>query len=126
MAEAKELSTIEIEEGGSHAHTLFAEPIFHYGSFAITNALITSWVAVFILIIISLIIRSKIREIPGKLQSYFEVIIEGALGLCDQVTNNRALSIRIFPFVYSLYRLFISSFISLTVFFMYSSPASFT
>ena len=83
--------------------TLFAEPIFHYGNFSITNALLTSWLAVAIIIILSLALRSKLREIPGKLQNFFEIIVEGALSLCDQVTNNRALSIRIFPIAISVF-----------------------
>ena len=33
----------------------------------------------------------------------FEVILEGALDLVDQVTNDRKISIRIFPFVFSLF-----------------------
>src|SRR5438105_4777019 len=77
--------------------TLFAEPIFHLGSFTVTNALLTSWVVVIVIIILSFILRSKTKEVPGKLQSVFEMMVEGALGMCDQVTNDRALSIRIFP-----------------------------
>ena len=83
--------------------TLFAEPIFHYKDFTITNSLLTSWFAVAIIIIISLVLRSKLRQIPGKVQNVFEIIIEGALGLCDQVTNDRALSVRIFPFAISVF-----------------------
>ncbi len=83
--------------------TLFAEPIFHFENFTITNALLTSWVVVAILIILSLVLRSKLREVPGKLQNLFEIIIEGALSLCDQVTNSRALSIKIFPIAISVF-----------------------
>src|SRR3989344_4649814 len=83
--------------------TLFAEPIFHTNSIIITNALLTSWVAVFILVIISFILRSKLKTVPGKVQNIFEIIIEGALGLCDQVTNDRALSVKIFPIAISVF-----------------------
>jgi len=83
--------------------TLFAEPIFHYGSFSITNSLLTSWIAVAIIIFISVILRSKLREIPRGIQNVFEIIVEGALSLCDQVTNNRALSYRIFPIAISVF-----------------------
>ena len=83
--------------------TLFAEPVFHYKDFSITNALLTSWFAVAIIIIVSLILHSKLREIPGKIQNFFEIIVEGAFSLCDQVTNNRTLSIRIFPIAISVF-----------------------
>ncbi|KKR66555.1 MAG: ATP synthase subunit a [Parcubacteria group bacterium GW2011_GWF1_40_5] len=48
-------------------------------------------------------LRSKLREVPGKIQSVFEVAIEGALSLCDQVTNDRKLSLKIFPFAISVF-----------------------
>ena len=91
------------KENISQEITLFAEPIFHYGSFTITNALLTSWFVVAIIIILSLVLRSKLREIPGKLQNIFEIVVEGALNLCDQVTNSRALSIKIFPIAISVF-----------------------
>lgn len=83
--------------------TLFAEPIYHYKNFNITNSLLTSWFAVFIIIIISLFLRSKLREIPAKLQSFFEIVLEGALSMCDQVTNDRKLSVKIFPIAISVF-----------------------
>lgn len=87
----------------SHEITLFAEPIFHFGNFTVTNALFTSWIVVAIIIIMSLVLRRKLNEVPGKLQNTFELVIENALGLCDQVTNNRALSIKIFPIAISVF-----------------------
>ena len=83
--------------------TLFAEPIFHLKNFTITNALLTSWFAVAIIVVLSLVLRSRLREIPGKIQNFFEIIVEGALSLCDQVTNDRALSLRIFPIAISVF-----------------------
>jgi F-type H+-transporting ATPase subunit a len=83
--------------------TLFAEPIFHYQNFPITNALLTSWIAVIVIIILSFILRSKLKEVPGKIQNVFEIIVENALSLCDQVTNSRALSIKIFPIAISVF-----------------------
>ena len=62
-----------------------------------------SWFVVVIIIVLSLFLRSKLKEIPGKLQNIFEMIIDGALGLCDQVTNSRTLSIKIFPIAISVF-----------------------
>ena len=87
----------------SHDITLFAEPIFHFGNFTITNALLTSWIAVLIIVILALVLRYSLKEVPGKLQNIFEVIVEQALSLCDQVTNDRALSIKIFPIAISVF-----------------------
>ncbi|MEI8270895.1 MAG: F0F1 ATP synthase subunit A, partial [bacterium] len=54
-------------------------------------------------LVLSLAIRLKLKKIPGKLQNMFEVILEGALSLVDQVTNDRKISVRIFPLVFSLF-----------------------
>ena len=87
----------------THEVTIYAEPIFHIGSFQITDSLITSWAAVLVVLVLSLAIRLKLKKIPGKLQNMFEVILDGALDLVDQVTNDRVLSLKIFPFVFSIF-----------------------
>ena len=87
----------------SHEITLFAEPIFHFENFTVTNALLTSWVVVIIILVLSFFLRWKLKEVPGRLQNLFEIIVDGALGLCDQVTNNRILSLRIFPIAISVF-----------------------
>jgi F-type H+-transporting ATPase subunit a len=113
MTEVNELKTIDTNETTHEATgvgseptqhvTLFAEPVYHTSFLNITNALITSWSAVLILIVVSFVLRAKIREVPKGIQNIFEVVVEGALGLCDQVTNDRALSIRIFPVAISVF-----------------------
>lgn len=104
MAQVQEESTKQIlQEQISHETTLFAEPVFHYKDFPITNALLTSWITVIVIIVLSFIIRFKLKEIPRGIQNFFEVIIEGAFSLCDQVTNSRALSIKIFPIAISVF-----------------------
>ena len=84
-------------------HTLYAEPIFHIGQFPITNSLLTSWLAVIFIIILSVIIRAKSSKIPGKLQSLVETIFEGAFGMMDMVTNDRAKSKKVFPIVFAIF-----------------------
>ncbi len=86
-----------------HDVTIYAEPIFTVGNFQITNSLITSWLTVLILVSFFIILRKKMKKVPGKMQHLFEVIMEGALSLCDQVTNDRKISIKIFPLVFSLF-----------------------
>lgn len=100
---SKEGSIPAEKEQVSHEITLFAEPVFHFNNFVITNALFTSYFVVIIIIILSFALRFKLKEIPGKLQNLFEIIVDGALDLCDQVTNSRALSIKIFPIAISVF-----------------------
>jgi len=87
----------------SHETTLYAEPIAHMGNIQITNALFTSWIAVLIIIIVFISLRKKLKEVPGKLQNIFEMLLDGALSLCDQVTGNRKISMRVFPLAFSIF-----------------------
>ncbi|KKP87436.1 MAG: ATP synthase subunit a [Parcubacteria group bacterium GW2011_GWC1_35_8] len=104
MIEAKEIN-VNTETGGeiSYETTLFAEPVFHTNNFTFTNALVTSWLAVLIIIILAVILRKKLKEVPNVLQNVFEIVVEGALDLCDQVTNNRSLSVIVFPIAISVF-----------------------
>ena len=87
----------------SHESTLYAEPIFHIGNFTITNALFTSEIVVLILIIFFVTLRFKIKKIPKGIQNFFEIIIEGAESLCDQVTNSRKITNKAFPIVLTVF-----------------------
>jgi F-type H+-transporting ATPase subunit a len=83
--------------------TLYAEPIGHIGSFTVTNALLTSWVVVFIIIIIAIVVKTKLKKVPKGIQNIFEILIEGAEGLCDQVTGSRAITNKAFPIVFAIF-----------------------
>ncbi len=86
-----------------HEVTIYAEPIGHIGNFTITNALLTSWIAVGIIVILAIAVRLSIKKVPSKLQTLFEVIIEQTLDLTDQITGNRAKSLKIFPIALSVF-----------------------
>lgn len=93
----------EATEHEEHEHTLFAETVFHVGDFPITNSLLTSWVAVFLILILSFVIRAKNSRIPSVFQSFMETIIEGAFSMMDLVTNDRERSKKVFPVVFSIF-----------------------
>lgn len=86
-----------------HEVTLYAEPVGHIGNFQITNALVTSWVSVVLIIIFVLALRMRLKEIPSGIQNFFEWLLEGALSLCDQVTNDRKISEKVFPLAFSIF-----------------------
>lgn len=103
VTDMKEVEAKPISTEISHESTLYAEPIAHFGSFTVTNALFTSWIVVFILVVLAVILRTKLKKIPKGIQNIFEIIIEGAESLCDQVTNSRAITNRAFPIVFSIF-----------------------
>jgi F-type H+-transporting ATPase subunit a len=98
---------VQITETGhselAHESTLYAEPIAHIGNFTITNALFTSWIVVGIILIIAIAIRVKLKKVPKGIQNLFEIIIDGALSLCDQVTSSRKITNKAFPIVFSVF-----------------------
>jgi F-type H+-transporting ATPase subunit a len=91
------------EAQAEHEHTLFAEPLFYIKQFPITNSLLSSWLAVLIIIVLSLVIRAKNSKLPGKFQSFMETILEGALSMIDMVTNDRAKTKKVFPIAFSIF-----------------------
>jgi F-type H+-transporting ATPase subunit a len=104
IEENKELTEIVgAEEKISHESTLYAEPIAHFGSFTVTNALFTSWLVVIIILVISILVKISIKKIPKGIQNLFEIVIEGAESICDQVTNSRVITNKAFPVVFAIF-----------------------
>lgn len=78
---------------------LAAEPIISIGSFAITNALINALFVSVGLILFSFFLRSRLREIPARLQSAVEMFFDFLLSYFDKVTKDRERSLKCFPLV---------------------------
>lgn len=82
--------------------SLASQTIFHIGSFPITNSIIATWLAMFVLIIIGLSL-DKIREVPKGLQNIVEFALESLLNLIDSVTQDRAKTKRFFPWIVTFF-----------------------
>lgn len=98
-----EATTHETVSEIKHESTLYAENITHVGGFPVTNALLTSFVAVIIISLIAITIRIRLKEVPKGIQNVLEALLEGALQLCDQVTNSRKISTKVFPIAFSIF-----------------------
>lgn len=103
IADHSEIAATETHEEVSHEVTLFAEPVFHVGSFPVTNSLINSWVAVFIIVLFAFALKKRISRIPKGIQNAFEIIVDGALNLADSVTGDRKKSQKVFPVVFAIF-----------------------
>ena len=101
--ENNEIVGKEASGGTSHEATLYAEPIAHIGSFPITNALFTTWLVVLVVLIISLAIRLKIKQVPKGFQNFFEFVIEGAMSLADSVTGSKKITAKVFPLAFTIF-----------------------
>ncbi|MGE5392523.1 MAG: F0F1 ATP synthase subunit A [Candidatus Saccharibacteria bacterium] len=82
---------------------LVAEPIFHIGSFPVTNAYINSIIAVVFFAIIGFILKGRTALIPTGLQNFAEGVLEFILGYVDQVTHDRKKSMKFLPIVGGLF-----------------------
>jgi F-type H+-transporting ATPase subunit a len=88
---------------GGHEVTIYAEPVFHIGSFNVTNSLINSWLTVIVIFLLAFFIKLNTKKVPGKFQVFFEIILDGALKLCDQITHSRKITEKIFPLVFTIF-----------------------
>ncbi len=78
------------------------EAIFHIGSFGVTNTLITSWLSMLVLVLISWAVTHKIKIIPSRMQAMLEEALEWMLNFCVEVAgeeNGR----RFFPMVTTIF-----------------------
>lgn len=86
-----------------HENTLYAEPIAHIGSFAITNSLMTSGLGLIIIVTLSILISRSIKKVPTGIQNAMEMVIEGFLGIFDGVTGSRKKSLQFAPIVLTFF-----------------------
>lgn len=82
---------------------LAAETIFNIGSLPITNTYINSTIVLVGFLVLGLLLRNKSKEIPGKLQNFWESILEVCLRYVDQVTHDRKKSVKFLPIVGALF-----------------------
>lgn len=86
-----------------HIPTLAPEIIGHIGRLPITNTIVNAWLAIVIFSVVGFFIRRSVRLLPGKLQNFFEYILELLMGYFDQVTGGRQRTIKFLPIVGSVF-----------------------
>ncbi len=83
---------------------LASETIFHLGSFEVRNTLIMAWLAIAVVIVLALAARrTGYKMIPGRFQTFLEVILEGMFDFFDSIVGNRAQTRTFFPFVATIF-----------------------
>lgn len=83
--------------------TLAAEELFSIGGFPVTNALLTSWIVMLLLIVLAVVLKRNMQTIPGGLQNVTESLFEGMLSIADSVTGDREQSKRFFPITATIF-----------------------
>jgi len=89
--------------------SLKAQELFNIGSFNVTNSFLLTLVASLVLVTFSLIIRSRIKMVPGKLQGAVEMGMEGFLGLMESTLGSAQKAEKYFPLVATIFIFILTS-----------------
>ncbi len=101
------------EESAIHV-SLKPETIFNIGSLPVTNSMLAAYSVSLFLVILTVIVRSQLKTVPGKLQLFYETILLTGYNFVKDTTKNEALTKHIFPV-----------FMTLVLFFWTSNMANF-
>lgn len=82
------------------AENITATP--NIGSFHITNTMVATWAAILVLAVVSFLATRRIQEVPGRLQSLVEAILEVFLSLGESVAGPEKAR-RFFPLVMTIF-----------------------
>ena len=82
---------------------LAAETLGTFLGMPITNTLITTWVVMFLMIAIALVLRRKIAMIPGRMQTLFEALFDFALSQMTQILESEKMARRFFPLIITIF-----------------------
>ncbi|MFH0890473.1 MAG: F0F1 ATP synthase subunit A [Candidatus Liptonbacteria bacterium] len=100
---APETHAVQEEHGGGIHISLKAEPIFHIGSYAITNALILATLILVLFSAIAISARKRLKLVPGGLQNLFEAFMEFILDMMDSVLGDRHKSEKYLPLIATIF-----------------------
>lgn len=94
--------------------SIAAEPVFTLAGFTITNTLLATWLTMILLILVSWLTTRRMKLVPGRWQSLFEMLIEGFYGLVQGVAGPKWAR-QFFPIVMSIFLfLLVSNLLGLT------------
>ncbi|MDX9970934.1 MAG: FoF1 ATP synthase subunit a [Candidatus Gracilibacteria bacterium] len=84
--------------------TLGSETIFHLGVFEVRNTLIASFMAIFVLLVIGLILRKqKYALVPSGFQSVVEMVIGGFYDFFGNIVHGEKKLDKIFPIAMTIF-----------------------
>jgi len=89
--------------------SLAAEPLFHIGTFPVTNTLVMSWSIIAGLLALVLAGRRRFALVPSGIGNAVEAVVDGLLSFVDSVTHDRQRSIRFLPIIATIFLFVIAS-----------------
>lgn len=80
------------------------EIIFHIGNFPITNTLLTSWIAILVIVVLALIFKNNLKKNPtGKVSILVETIFEKFIDFMQSFAGGRQNVITFLPLVGTIF-----------------------
>jgi F-type H+-transporting ATPase subunit a len=79
-----------------------SEAMFHVGEFKITNTLISSWITMILLFLFFFLATRKMKMIPGRFQSFAEVVVDGVYNTIQGVVGEKHVR-TFFPIVTTIF-----------------------
>ena len=73
-----------------------------FTGFAITNSMLSSWLTTIVLIVIFVVAASRKRLVPGRLQGFVEVMVEGLLNFVEGVSG-KGVARAFFPIIATIF-----------------------
>lgn len=101
--------------------SLAAERVGTFFGLPITNSLLMSWVVMAFLIGTAYVVGRSLKQKPGKLQNFFEMLHEYMQSMMEQIFGSKALAKRYFPLIATIF-IFILT-VNLLEFFPLVGPA---
>ncbi|TSC56734.1 MAG: F-type H+-transporting ATPase subunit a [Parcubacteria group bacterium Gr01-1014_18] len=83
--------------------SLKAEELFLIGSFPVTNSLLTGFVFLCLVTLLTMGLRRHFSLVPKGIQNFLEWIVESILGMMDGILGGRAVSAQYFPIVATIF-----------------------
>ncbi len=81
-----------------------APPVLgHVFGIPLTSTMLTAWVTMVILIVVSILLSRKLTLIPGKVQIVAELLVGGAYDYISEVLESRTLARRYFPVIMTIF-----------------------
>lgn len=69
----------------------------------ITNTLLTVWLTMALLCLLAVFLNRQLKEVPGKLQNFFEMVIAAVFDYMSEVLESRSLARKFFPLVMTIF-----------------------
>ncbi|MEK7620493.1 MAG: F0F1 ATP synthase subunit A [Patescibacteria group bacterium] len=80
-----------------------AEPLFHVGSFPITNAMINGWIAVFFFLVVAFVASRRKGLVPHGVHNFIEATVEFMLTEVEKVTGDVKRAKQFLPIVGTIF-----------------------